>query len=214
MSTQEDVFESTILILNPNKTNLATEKRYLKSAVEIVDSKKLSFHAFQDAGDVIDWITNHKRVEPVLFLTDSNGVKRKKRSTAEFIKTEFPRCRCILYSDGVEVCEIVELQNVRRIVDRYVSKREGLEVLASACAYEIGLYYNDMIIESMREYLRSCKFCDEPVFEISGNKMTPNNIYQEVVKQSEVGILLSQHWRQMLVSTMKKSASQVVRKEG
>ena len=157
--------------------------------------------AFSERTAAWQRLRRQRALEPYVFVTDTIGVLPRANSFVQKVASSYPRSSIVLFSGRVSLEQVVNLQNDKRIIDRYVNKEDKDSVnrvvqIAQEC---FGLYEQDTVLDSLRQYLAQCRYPRAPFTQIGSKDYSLVDIYWEIVIKSDVGDVMERVWRSLLV---------------
>ena len=193
-------FKPLILVLDPQRDIVRFVARQLREALPPLP--RLTIKAFTKVTEAWQYVRAEKNREPYLTVTDTIGVIPSARSFIRKFNKRYPKTKVILFSGGATNDEIVQLQNVDALIHRYVSKDDGFEKLVNVARECFAEYEKQPVLQSMRLYLSKCRDPDAPFTAIASREYSLVDMYWEIVKETEVGLLMEEVWRTLQVKSM------------
>lgn len=155
--------------------------------------------AFWKARDAWNKICSNPRIEPYVIVTDWIGTVPVKTSFLARIRANYPRTQIILYSGRVAPETVVRLQNVEGLIDRYVTKEDGIECLLQTAESCFRQYKNNPVLSSVRLYLSRCRNPEVPFTVIGNREYSAVDMYWEMVRGTEMGKVAEEGWQSLLI---------------
>lgn len=189
-----------VVVLDPDRDIMRLVVKQLREALPPLPH--LMIRGFTNADKAWRYVREEKSREPYLAVTDTIGVIPSARSFIRKFRGTYPKTKVVLFSGRATDEDVVRLQNVDGLVHRYVPKDDGFEKLIKVAGDCFVEYEKEPVLRSMRLYLSKCRKPDTPFTAIANREYSLKDVYWEIVKETEVGLLMEEAWRTLQVKSM------------
>lgn len=186
--------QPAVVVLDPDRPLANAVARRLRS-----DLPGVKVIAFRDRSAAWQALKAQRKLELHVVITDTIGVLPRARCFVRWVARSYPRCKIVLFAGEASSEDVVSLQNDQRLIDRYVKKDYGIDKLAEVARDYSALYQQDPILDSLRRYLGQCRYPQASFMQMGSKKYSLVDIYWEIVRKSDVGILMEDVWRSLLI---------------
>lgn len=160
---------------------------------------------FRKADDAWKGISENPQLEPYLVVTDWIGTEPIKTSFVAKVRVKYPRTQIVLYTGRARADDVVNLQNTEGLIDKYVSKDDGIATLLPVAIACFRRYEEDPILSSVRFYLSRCREPHAPFTIIDNKEYSMLEMYWEIVRGTEIGKVAQQAWQSLLTEAVLSS---------